>query len=105
PDLIITQGQCDVCAVSLREVEEMVGGWQGKRPEIVSLAPNKLADIWDDMRRVAVALGIEEPGRAVIKGLKNRVVSIIEKTCVITKRPSVACIEWIEPMMAAGNWV
>ncbi|HWF18423.1 MAG TPA: ABC transporter substrate-binding protein, partial [Verrucomicrobiae bacterium] len=58
-----------------------------------------------DIRQVSRALGIEEHGREVLRALKNRVVSIIEKTCVITKRPSVACIEWIEPLMAAGNWV
>ncbi|HZV37088.1 MAG TPA: cobalamin-binding protein [Verrucomicrobiae bacterium] len=105
PDIIITQGQCDVCAVSLREVEEMIGNWPGNRPEILSLAPARMAEIWDGIRRVANALNIEEHGREVLRALKNRVVSIIEKTCVVTKRPSVACIEWIEPLMAAGNWV
>jgi iron complex transport system substrate-binding protein len=105
PDLIITQGQCEACAVSLREVEEMVSRWPGNRPQILSLSPKRLAEIWDDLRSVARALDIEEYGREVLRALKNRVVSIIEKTCVITKRPSVACIEWIEPLMAAGNWV
>lgn len=105
PDIIITQGQCDVCAVSLQEVEELIGNWSGNRPEILSLAPARLADIWDDIRRVANALDMEERGRDVLRALKNRVVGVIEKTCVVTKRPSVACIEWIEPLMAAGNWV
>lgn len=105
PDLIITQGQCEVCAVSLREVEAMVGRWAPHHPEILSLAPTRMAELWNDMRRVAVALGLEEHGKEVIRALKNRVVGIIEKTCVLTKKPSVACIEWIEPLMAAGNWV
>lgn len=105
PDIIITQGQCEVCAVSLREVEEMVCGWNEPRPEIVALSPNRLAEIWEDIRHVSRALDIEEHGREALRALKNRVVAVIEKTCVITKRPSVACIEWIEPLMAAGNWV
>jgi len=105
PDIILTQAQCEVCAVSLPEVEEAVCHWAGRRLEIISLSPNRLADIWEDIRRVAEALDIAEQGRDLLRSLKNRVVGIIEKTCVMEKRPSVACIEWIEPLMAAGNWV
>lgn len=105
PDLILTQAQCEVCAVSLPEVEAAVANWLGHRPQILSLSPNRLADIWDDFRRVAEALDLVEPGREVVRSLKNRVVGIIEKTCILKQRPTVACIEWIEPLMAAGNWV
>jgi len=105
PGIIITQAQCEVCAVSLPEVEEAVGKWLGQRPQILSLSPNRLADIWDDIRRVAAALDLEEHGRTVLKELKNRVVNIIEKSCLLKQRPTVACVEWIEPLMAAGNWV
>src|SRR5581483_3773970 len=105
PDLILTQAQCEVCAVSLPEVEQAAAQWLGSRPQIVSLSPVRLADIWEDIRRVAVALDLADHGKEVLRSLKNRVVSIIEKTCVLKNRPSVACIEWIEPLMAAGNWV
>jgi iron complex transport system substrate-binding protein len=105
PDVIITQAQCEVCAVSLAEVETAMAGWLGRRPQIVSLSPNRLADVWEDIRRVASALGLPDGGRAVLAPLKNRVVNIIEKTCVLKHRPTVACVEWIEPLMAAGNWV
>ncbi len=105
PDLIITQAQCEVCAVSLAEVEQAVGAWSGKRPQILSLSPNRLADIWSDIGRVALALDLEDHGREVLRDLKTRMVNIIEKSCVVKKRPTVACIEWIEPLMAAGNWV
>ncbi len=105
PDLILTQTQCDVCAVSLAEVEQAVGPWLGVRPQIISLSPQSLADVWEDFRRVAEALGVAEQGKALVKGLKFRAVDVIEKTCMVKRRPSVACIEWIEPLMAAGNWV
>ena len=45
PDFIVTQSQCDVCAVSMREVEEAVAQWTGTRPQIVSLAPYALREI------------------------------------------------------------
>jgi iron complex transport system substrate-binding protein len=105
PDLILTQAQCEVCAVSLPEVEKGLSQWVGSRPQIISLSPNRLADIWEDIRRVADALDLGESGRDFLRSLKNRVVEIIEKTCVMKNRPSVACVEWIEPLMAAGNWV
>ncbi len=105
PDIILTQAQCEVCAVSLPEVEQAVAQWLGRRPQIVSLAPNRLADIWEDIRRVADALDLADHGKEVLRLLKSRVVDIIEKTCQLKDRPSIACIEWIEPLMAAGNWV
>ncbi len=105
PAIILTQAQCEVCAVSLPEVEQAVGEWLGVRPQIISLAPGRLVDIWEDISRVADVLGLAEPGREALRSLKNRVVNIIEKTCVLKQRPSVACIEWIEPLMVAGNWV
>ena len=105
PDIIITQAQCEVCAVSLAEVEASIAGWLGQRPQIISLSPSRLADVWEDIRRVAIALGLPDGGRGALAPLKNRVVNIIEKTCVLKQRPTVACVEWIEPLMAAGNWV
>ena len=105
PDLILTQAQCEVCAVSLAEVEQAVGQWLGARPQIISLSPQCLTDVWADFHRVAEALGVADQGKAVVKGLKFRAVDVIEKTCLVQRRPSVACLEWIEPLMAAGNWV
>jgi iron complex transport system substrate-binding protein len=105
PDVIITQAQCEACAVSLAEVETAIAGWLGQRPQIISLSPNRLADVWEDIRRVASALGQADGGRAMLASLKNRVVNLIEKTCLLKQRPTVACVEWIEPLMAAGNWV
>jgi len=105
PGLILTQAQCEVCAVSLAEVEAATAQWLGERPEILPLSPSRLVDIWEDIRRIAEALGLAEPGRELLRALKNRFVNIIEKTCVVKQRPSVACVEWIEPLMAAGNWV
>ena len=105
PDLILTQAQCEVCAVSLADVEQAVAGWVGHRPQILSLSPQRMADIWSDMRRVAEAMDVEEHGREVVRGLKTRVVDLIEKTCQLKQRPAVACIEWLDPLMAAGNWI
>jgi len=104
PTHIITQTQCEVCAVSLRDVKRSVAARLASRPRIVSLNPNSLADVWDDMRRVACALEIEAHGEQVIATLQARMCAIAEKARPAREHPRVACIEWIEPLMAAGNW-
>src|SRR5204863_3423874 len=75
------------------------------RPQILSLTPLRFADIWENVRNVAEALGIPESGKELLKALKNRAVDVIEKTSRMKRRPTVACVEWIEPLMAAGNWM
>jgi iron complex transport system substrate-binding protein len=105
PDIIVTQSQCDVCAVSMREVEEAVAEWVGKRPEIVSLAPYALADIFTDIERVARAFGVAEKGREVTCKLRSRMDAIAQAASASDSRPRLAVIEWIEPLMATGNWM
>ena len=105
PTHIITQTQCEVCAVSLKDVEAAVCEMVSSRPRIVSLEPNALADVWSDIRRVAEALDISERGDALVSGLRQRMERIGSRARGIAGRPTVACVEWIEPLMAAGNWM
>ena len=97
PSHILTQVQCEVCAVSLRDVERSIASRLSSAPQLVALNPASLADIWEDFRCVGEAVGISaEP---VIGELRGRMTPV----CAL-ERPTVACIEWIEPLMAAGNW-
>jgi len=104
PDLIVTQDQCDVCAVSLPEVEEAVRCFLTPGVKVVSLKPQRLGDIWEDMRHVARATEREDAAEEVLRGLKRRLWQLEQQTRYLP-RPRVACIEWIEPLIAAGNWV
>jgi iron complex transport system substrate-binding protein len=104
PDVIITQTQCEVCAVSLRDVEEAVCRMVHSHPRIVSLEPNRLSDVWADIRRVAEALGAKDKGEKLVADLGKRLRTLFGKTAV-GPRPSVAYIEWIEPLMVGGNWM
>lgn len=105
PSHIITQSQCEVCAVSLRDVEAAVCEITSSRPAIVSLEPNALADVWSDIRRVAAALAAEDRAERLTEILQQRIDAIARRAHAIDRRPTVACIEWIEPLMAAGNWM
>jgi iron complex transport system substrate-binding protein len=103
PDLLVTQVPCEVCAVSLRDVEDAVRAGLPSRPRIVSMKPDALADIWADMRTIAGALGVPEHGVQLVTRLRARMRGIAERAGG-RPRPRVACIEWLAPLMVAGNW-
>ncbi|CBN55953.1 MULTISPECIES: cobalamin-binding protein [Kamptonema] len=105
PTHILTQAQCEVCACSLVEVEQAVSTLVNSKPEIISLQPNLLAEVWTDIQRVADIIGVD--GKSAIEQLKSRVDAITSTFSqqVNSNIPTVACIEWIEPLMAAGNWI
>ncbi len=105
PTHLITQSQCEVCAVSFKDVEQAVCQLTNSRPVIVSLEPNALADVWRDIRRVGVALEAAPHAEAVIAKLQRRMHEITRQARELPARPTVACIEWIEPLMAGGNWM
>ncbi len=105
PSVVITQTQCEVCAVSLKDVEQAVCEMVTTKPSIVPLEPNWLNDVWGDIRAVAAALDVEERGETLIATCKQRLVGLASLTAELQPRPTIACIEWIDPLMAAGNWV
>lgn len=105
PDVVVTQAQCEVCAVSLKDVEEALENYLDKQARIVSLQPNSLEDIFDDITTIANALNVPQAGAGLLENLHERVDIIKHKLKFIDSKPTVACIEWLEPMMISGNWV
>ena len=105
PTLVLTQDQCKVCAASRDDLEAALRDWTGSAPELVSLEPATLGDVWNDITRVGQAAGVPERAEALRAELTDRVSEIGEKCGGIAPRPRVACVEWIEPLMSAGNWM
>ncbi len=105
PTHIITQSQCEVCAVSLKDVELAVCELTSSHPRIVSLEPNALEDVWTDIQRVGDALDASDTAEGLIDKLQSRMDEVVQRTHWLATNPTVACIEWIEPLMAAGNWM
>ena len=102
PSHIVTQDQCDVCAVGLNEVEAAAAEFLEAPVEIVSLAPMRLGDVWDDIARVGTALGVD--ARPVCEGLRARVDKIANRARGLAPK-RVVTVEWTDPPMSAGNWV
>ena len=105
PDLILTQTQCAVCAVTPRDLEQALCTWVGAQPAILSLEPNNLSDVWADIRRVGEALGASQRAKELIVLLTNRLAAIRNGAATAQSRPTVAAIEWLGPLMAGGNWM
>jgi len=110
PDLIVTQDQCDVCAVSRSDLAARLAEWTGSAPTVFSMQPQTLKDLFDEvlrlgreMDRLERAMEVLADGEARLKALRNRI-GVDRRTDPET-RPSVACIEWFEPLMVAGHWM
>jgi iron complex transport system substrate-binding protein len=104
PTHIITQTQCEVCAVSLKDVEAAACQLISSKPAIISLEPNELEDIWNDIQKVGIALGAEAKAATLLQRLKGKMNAIAGRAQGSPK-VKVAVIEWIDPLMAAGCWL
>jgi len=105
PDLIVTQDQCEVCAVSYDEVVAATRQLLEAPATIVSLKPTRLDDIFADIQRVADAADVSVNGAVLTARMRQRLDAVRARVGRAHSRPRVACIEWLDPLMAAGNWV
>jgi len=105
PDVILTQHQCEACAVTEKDLAAALAEWTGASPRIVSLAPTTLKQVWDTFGVVGETLDIRWAGRELAERARERVEVISERVPALKDRPKIACIEWLDPPMIAGNWV
>ncbi len=103
PTHIVTQDQCDVCAVNFAEVERAIASLTKSNPQVISLQPNLLQEVWQDIERVAQTLGVES--QPVLNKLQERLNAIANKVKDINQKPTVVALEWTEPLMGGGNWI
>jgi iron complex transport system substrate-binding protein len=104
PDVILTQGLCDVCAIDYEEVVS-ASKTLPRKPTIVSLTPNCLTDVLKDVARVGEATGQSKKAGQVIHDLEQRISAVRENVAKLCVRPRLACLEWFDPIYAAGHWV
>jgi iron complex transport system substrate-binding protein len=102
PDVILTQGLCDVCALDYDDVVKAAQRLP-RMPAILSLNPHSLSDVLEDISRVGAATDRETAADALVQDLRRRIdaVGIREPEY----RPRVVCLEWFEPLYVAGHWV
>jgi iron complex transport system substrate-binding protein len=103
PDLILTQKLCDVCAVEYGTVAKLAEALPGP-PRVVNLEPTSLADISNDIRRVAEACDVSERAEKLIGNLSKRVQNVHERAARILDRPRCFLMEWVDPPFSSGHW-
>ncbi|MFQ3608747.1 MAG: ABC transporter substrate-binding protein [Chloroherpetonaceae bacterium] len=103
PDVIITQEQCDVCAVTFDDVKEAVCTLLKKDVRLVSLNPTSLSEIFEDVRRVARA--IDADSTPLLETMTTTIEEVRAKINDLSLKPRVAIIEWIEPLFVGANWM
>lgn len=104
PDIILTQDQCEVCAVSLADVQRAVAGWTQCQAQVLSLKPHTLEDVYGDNLRIAAALGRPQAGERLNAQMQARF-DRIAHTVAGRPKPAMAFIEWIDPPMSGGHWM
>jgi len=104
PDVILTQTQCEVCAVNERDVRQAIAQLTGLHPQVVSLAPYRLQDVWEDVRRIGNVLDDPDRAQILVQHYQQRLDDLRHKTTVFGLEPRVAVLEWLDPLMGAGNW-
>jgi len=109
PDVILTQALCEVCAVSYGEVERAVrdvsAEYRQLAPKVLSLEPNGLDDILATIATVGAATGASAQAATLIGQLRARIDRVRTKVAGITRRPRVACLEWLDPIFGPGHWL
>src|SRR5262245_11255685 len=103
PDVILTQKLCDVCAVGYGTVATLAQTLPGL-PRVVNLEPTSLADIFDDIRRVAEACDVPERAEKLIGNLSERVEKIRERAARVPARRRCFIMEWVDPPFCSGHW-
>jgi iron complex transport system substrate-binding protein len=102
PDIIISQGICEVCSPYTREIDKAVT-LLGRRPDIITLDPKNLDDILQNVIQIGDKVGKQEKAKELVAKLQKRIKYILETPKITV--PKVLCIEWLDPLYTAGHWV
>jgi len=107
PELILTQSQCDVCAVRYEDVVHAVE----RSPElagaqVLALHPRSIADVLADIQQIGAAAGASKAANEAVDGLQRRIDRVKRQVAASARpAPRVACLEWLDPPMLAANWM
>ncbi|GGM93160.1 cobalamin-binding protein [Thermus composti] len=101
PDLLVTQGVCEVCAPTPGEVGQALA-FLPRRPEVVVLQGTRLRDLFRDLLRLGEALGREGEAKRLARRLEA---SLQDLPPPLEPPPGVVFLEWLDPPYLGGHWV
>jgi len=103
PSVILTQKLCDVCAVGYGTVARLAETLPGP-PQVVNLEPTSLSDIFDDIRSVADACGVQVRAEKLVTSLSKRVEIVRRRAKAVSRQPRCFLMEWVDPPFCSGHW-
>jgi iron complex transport system substrate-binding protein len=104
PDVIFTQDLCYVCAASPDDLATALARFK-KHPEVLCLNPQCLGDVWRDILWVGEASCRGHQAEALLQRIGARLGALDRQLELVTHRPRVAFLEWLEPFYVGGHWV
>lgn len=104
PELVITQDLCHVCAITPSYLQRAIGALP-RPPQLLALNPTTLEQIIDDVERIGAAIGRQGQARSLAEQLRARLETIRQKLARVARKPTVVCLEWLEPLYVGGHWV
>src|SRR3989475_1278639 len=104
PDVIFTQGLCEVCAASIGDVT-LVASKLPHPPRVVSLDPTDLDGVFASIETIGRETGRERESNAIAESLRARLLAVETETWDRERVPTVGCLEWFDPLFNAGHWV
>jgi iron complex transport system substrate-binding protein len=111
PDVVVSQGICDVCAVDEVRVREAVEEL-GLDCDVLTTDPHSLADVLADVERIGAALDRAERAADLVADLEERIERLGRRAEEAAGaagdgagRPRVAVLDWLDPVMVAGHWI
>ena len=106
PTHILTQSQCEVCAISTGELQNALKEVLREQDmTVIDSNPHSLGQIFCNIQEVADAANVSGAGESMVEELKTTFDEIRNRTKNIKPKPTVAHIEWIEPVMVGGHWM
>lgn len=104
PDVIVTQDHCEVCAVSEEEVKAAVHEKLGKSVKVLSVSPTDIHGVLNSIELIGQFIGAVNKAGELSHSMKEQLKNREEKTRSL-RMPEVLCLEWLDPLMSAGNWM
>lgn len=105
PDLVITQDVCEVCQIDTKCTQAVIDNLE-KKPQVLTITPQSLKDVFDSAITIAQAMGQEEAAYIYLAKLQTRIDAVIDKLREHRALPKpVMIMEWIEPIYNCGHWI
>jgi iron complex transport system substrate-binding protein len=104
PDIVITQDLCHVCAITPAQLARALRVLPAP-PRVLSLNPSTLDDVLVDIERIGDTIGRAQEASALVEQLRARLHAVLLQVAHAETRPRVVCLEWLDPLFAAGHWV